>query len=47
MIPKNNLNAFDTGEVEEVHWAEIREAQSLLFYQNEKNLIQNIIQKKI
>ncbi|QPM68778.1 NUDIX hydrolase [Atribacter laminatus] len=46
MIPENNINAFDTEEIEEVRWVEIKEAKNFLFYQNEKDLIQIIIEKK-
>lgn len=46
MVPIGNVNAFDTGEIEEIRWVEIEKAPNLLFYQNEKNLVQDIIKKR-
>ncbi|NLJ49765.1 MAG: NUDIX domain-containing protein [Candidatus Atribacteria bacterium] len=47
MIPEDSGSNFDTKEIEEVRWVEIRETPRLLFYQNEKNLVQNIFQNNI
>jgi len=47
MIPEDYESNFDTKEIEEIRWVELKETPTFLFYQNEKNLVQNIIQRNI
>jgi len=45
MVPLKDTNNYDTEEIEEIRWVKIEEARNLLFYNNEKEIVQNLIKE--